>query len=407
MAEELHSISHLKVWGDVQKPHHSMAYLLVWIDDTSEAETYGMASVWISPLQARVSSMVEALEILSSLTSEGSDWPYILLQLYEGANHMPLPKDKHLCVLPQEKAESPNGWISQLKICWLLSAVLSVVFPVELNGGDQWETFDLPKSLHTDSSITTDEHPYIEVNIPMPILEEQDHACLPLGRKHNIPPINQSKTPWKPRVTLTVEVNDLLDQGMMDNYDQELEHSVMEEVPATEADASPPLKMDTTVLPLDTSSQASAAETEASMGSNPIGILTTAAAHSSRSSSPITELSELQSDVHLAIHSMFTAKRSSDLEIQCTIRDFKASLHQLEADSTATNEKAKVTCLRRDLRAKVKCAKAMIKSKYNYHVAIQEARAERCTELKELEAAYSKAISKNVATQSLKCAMLC
>ena len=93
----------------------------------------------------------------------------------------------------------------------------------------------------------------------------------------------------------------------------------MEEIPTTEADASLPLKLDTTVLPLDTSSQASAAEVEASVGSNPIGILTTAATHSSRSSSPITELSELQSDIHLAVHSMFTAKRSSDLEIQHAI----------------------------------------------------------------------------------------
>ena len=75
-----------------------------------------MALVWISPLQARVSLMVEALEILSSLTSEGSDWPYVLIQLYEGTNHMPLPKDKQLCVLLQEKAESPSGQISQLKI---------------------------------------------------------------------------------------------------------------------------------------------------------------------------------------------------------------------------------------------------------------------------------------------------
>ena len=90
MAEELHSISCLKVWGDVQKPHRGMAYLLVQVDDTSKARTYGMALVWISPLQARVSSMVEALEILSSLTSEGSDWPYILIRLYEGANHMHL-----------------------------------------------------------------------------------------------------------------------------------------------------------------------------------------------------------------------------------------------------------------------------------------------------------------------------
>ena len=98
--------------------------------------------------------------------------------------------------------------------------------------------------------------------------------------------------------------------------------------------------MDTTILPLDTSSQASAAETEASVGSNPIGVSTTAATHSSWSSSPIIELSKLQSDAHLAIHSMFTTKRSSDLEIQCAIQDFEASLHQLEAETTTTNEKA-------------------------------------------------------------------
>ena len=109
MAEELHSISCLKVWGDVQKPHQGMAYLLVRINDTSEARTYGMALVWISPLQARVSLMVEALEILSSITSEGSDWPYVILQLYEGANHMPLPRDKHICVCPRGRWKARVG----------------------------------------------------------------------------------------------------------------------------------------------------------------------------------------------------------------------------------------------------------------------------------------------------------
>ena len=389
------------MWGDVQNLHHGMAYLLVQVDDTSEAGTYGMALVWISPLQARVSSMVEALEIVSSLISEGSDWPYVLIQLYEGANHTPLPKDKDICVQPQEKVESPSGKISQLKIHWLLSARPSVVFPIELNGGDQSVTIDLPKSLHTD------EYPYIEVNIPTPILEEQDCASLPPGRKHDTPTITQPKTPWKPRVSLTVEVNDLIDQGMMDNNDQESEHSVMVEVPTTEADTSLPLKMEMAVPPLDTSSQASAADMAASMESNPIGTLLTAVAHSSCSSSLITDLPELQSDAHLAINSMFTTRRSPDLEIQHAIQDFEASLHQSEAEAAATNEKAKVAHSRRDLRAKVKCAKAVMKAKYEYHMAIQEARAERCTKLKESEAAYSKALSKNAAAQSLRCSTLC
>ena len=111
-------------------------------------------------------------------------------------------------------------------------------------------------------------------------------------------------------------MNGLIGWGMMDNYDQESEHSAMAEVPSTEGVTSSPLKREKPVLLLDTHSQTSVAETEASVESNPVGALPTAAVHSSCSSSPITHLSDLQSDVHLAINSMFTAKRSSDLEIQ-------------------------------------------------------------------------------------------
>ena len=278
-----------------------------------------MAIVWISSLQARVSLMVEALEMLSSLTSEGSDWPYVLIQLYEGSNHTPLPKDRHICILPQEKVERQSGWISQLKICWLLTARPWVVFPVELNGDDQSVPIDLPKSLHARSSITTDEYPYIEVHIPTPIQEVQDCTSVPIGGKHDPPTTAQPKAPWKPRITLTAVVEDLIDWGMTDNYDQELEHSIMAEVPATEVDTSQPLKTEMPVLSLDASSQVSAAEMEASMESNPISTLLTAVAHSRHSSSPIVDFSELQSDVHMAVSSMFTARRSSDLEIQCTI----------------------------------------------------------------------------------------
>ena len=241
----------------------------------------------------------------------------------------------------------------------------------------------------------------------MPVLEEQDCASLPLNRKHDTPTTTRPKTLWKPRVTLAVEVNDLIDWGMTDNYDQESEHSVMVEATTTEADAILPLKMEMPVLSLDASSQASAAEMEPSMESNPISTLFTAVAHSSCSSSPIVNFSELQSDVHMAVNSMFTARRSSDLKIQCTIQDFEASLHQREVETAAANEKAKVAHSRRDLRAKVKCAKAVMKAKYKYCMAVQEARVERCTELEESEAAYSKALSEDMAAQSLQCAMLC
>ena len=106
-----------------------MAYLLVRVEDTSEVEGYGIALVWISPHQAQASMMEEALGILSTCVSSGPNWPYVLTQLYEGTNHVPLPKDKHLSVLPQGKVESLCGQTSQLEVHQLLSARPQVVYP--------------------------------------------------------------------------------------------------------------------------------------------------------------------------------------------------------------------------------------------------------------------------------------
>ena len=181
---ELLSISCLKVWGDTQKPWDSMAYLLVKVEDASEVKGYSMALVWISPHQSRASMMVEVLEILSTCTSSGPDWPYVLTQLYEGTNHAPLPKDKHLSILPQGKAESLCGQISQLEVCQLLSARPQVIYLVGLNGGNQSVTIDLPGPLHSGSSVTTDKHLYMKIDIPSPTLAEQDGVNLPLGRGH-------------------------------------------------------------------------------------------------------------------------------------------------------------------------------------------------------------------------------
>ena len=130
---------------------------------------------------------------------------------------------------------------------------------------------------------------------------------------------------------------------MTENYDQESEHSIMAKVTATEADAILPLKMEMPVLSLDASSQASAAEMEASMESNPVGApCLQQQPIAADSSSPIVDFSKLQSDVHMAVSSMFTARRSSDLEIQHAIQDFEVSLQQREAEAATTNEKAKV-----------------------------------------------------------------
>ena len=165
--------------------------------------------------------------------------------------------------------------------------------------------------------------------------------------------------------------------------------------------------MEVPALPLDTSSQASVLETEASMESNPIHDSPTAVANSSCSDSPAMELLELQADAHLAINHMLSVRRSLELKRQWAIWDYEASLHQQEAETAATNERTQIAHLRKDLQARMKCANAVMKAKYDYPVAVQEARATQCNELEEAETTYSVAPCKNAAAQSLHCTTLC
>ena len=286
-------------------------------------------------------------------------------------------------------------------ICWTMS---------HLSGGFEWGNqsviVNLPGLLYCGSSVTTDEHPYMKIDIPYPTLEEQDGANLPLSGGHATQAIDMPKTPWKPRITLMAEVGELLTRGMTEDNDHEPEHSAMEKEPATEADISPTPKMEVPALPLDTSSQASVPEIEASIESNPIHDSPTSVANSSHSDSPTMDFLELQANVHLAINHMLSVKRSSELERQWSIQDLEALLCQWEAEAAAANEKAKIVCLRKDLQARVKCTKVVMRAKYDYRVAVQEARAIRCNELKEGEAAYSEALHENATTQSLHCATL-
>ena len=88
-----------------------------------------------------------------------------------------------------------------------------------LNGGNQSVTIELPGLLHSGSSVTTNEHPHLKIDIPSLTPEEQDSVNLPLGRVHATQAVAMLKTLWKPRVTLMAEVNKLLTLGMTEDYD--------------------------------------------------------------------------------------------------------------------------------------------------------------------------------------------
>ena len=164
--------------------------------------------------------------------------------------------------------------------------------------------------------------------------------------------------------------------------------------------------MEVSAPPLDTSSQASIEQMETSLESNPINVYSPMAAGSNHSDSPMIDLTELQADANLGANHMLSIKRSLDLKRQWAICDFEVSLHQQEAKEATANEKAKIVHSRKDLNTKVKCSKAVMKAKYDYWLAIQEARTIRCCKLQESEAAYLEALSENAAARSTQCTTL-
>ena len=208
---ELSSISTLKVWGNVQKPHLNIAYLLVQVENDRKDRHYGISVVWVNPNQVRAATMEEAVKKLTAYTSGGTDWPYALAQLSKGPCHAPLPKDGHLGILPQRGAEeTPCGQISQLKVCQLLATGPKVVYPVGLNGHDEPIITTLPELLASGVSLTASEHIYLGIDILSPPMEEPDQKILPLGEVSTILIASPHKSPLKLEGSMTTEVSNLL-----------------------------------------------------------------------------------------------------------------------------------------------------------------------------------------------------
>ena len=165
-------------------------------------------------------------------------------------------------------------------------------------------------------------------------------------------------------------------------------------------------KAEVPALPVDTSSEASMEDREASLESNPVNISPIAAMYSSCSGSPTVDLMELQTDANLAANHMLSVKRSTDLKRQLVIWELWVLLNQNKAKEAASNEKAKVVYSWEVLDAKVDYTKAVLEAKCNYRVAIQEAKMIRGNWLQELEIAYSKDLGENAALRSSQSATL-
>ena len=156
-----------------------------------QGRQYGISLVWVHPNQVRVTTIEEAADSLTAFTSSGVDWLYALAQLCEDPHHAPLPKNKHLGILPQGKVqETFCGWISQLEVHQLFATGPQVIYPIDLNGQDEPIITTLPDLLGSGISLIVSEHNYFEIYIPLPPMEEPDRKVPPLG--HSYSPSKQS-----------------------------------------------------------------------------------------------------------------------------------------------------------------------------------------------------------------------
>ena len=111
---------------------------------------------------------------------------------------------------------------------------------------------------------------------------------------------------------------------------------------ATDTDMSSSHKVEVPALPINTSSQTSMDEGEASLESNPMNISPTMVAYSSCSESLTVDLTKLQMHANLAVDHILSVKRSTDLKRQQIIWELGLQLCQNEAKEAAANERAKV-----------------------------------------------------------------
>ena len=100
-------------------------------------------------------------------------------------------------------------------------------------------------------------------------MEESDTKAPPIGEASITLTTNLHKSPLKLEGSMTAEVNDFLDQAIMEVSSCESKHSSLGKITTVAVTKSPPQKSEVSLQPINTSSQASVKEAEASPRGHP------------------------------------------------------------------------------------------------------------------------------------------
>ena len=337
--------------------------------------------------------MEETVKKLTACPSSGTDWPYALAQLYEGPHHAPLSKDGHLGILPQRGAEdTPYGQISQLEVHQLLAASSQVIYPVGLNGHDEPVVTTLPEPLASGVSLTTSEYIYLGIDIPSPPVEELDQKILPLSEVSTILIASPHKSPLKSEGSMTMEVSNLLSRAVLKASSCESEHSSPRRPTPAVVLMTAPQKPEGPSWPVDTSSQVSVKEAEASLEDIPTSISPIAAISRTGSVIPLMDIIGLQANVHKALDDLLNTKGSIDTRRQRAVWELGIVLCQNESEVATSIKEAKAVCSQVALNAQTTCSQLILKAKTDCLAAVKKAKTTKSHLVQEAEATCSKAI---------------
>ena len=260
-----------------------------------------------------------------------------------------------------------------------------------MNGHDEPVITTLPEQLDSSISLTTSKHLYLEIDIPSPPVEKPDQKILPLGEVSTILITSPHKSSPELEGSMTTEVSNLLSQAALEASSFESKHSPLREPTTSVVLLTPPQKPDGPFQAVNTSSQMSIKEAEASPRGHPPNI---SPISRSRSISPPPDLAELWVNTNRSLNDLLNTKGLIDTRRWRAVWELGVILHQNESQAAASLKEAKVICSQVTIDARTACAQLILKVKTDFLVVVKKVKTTRGHLVQEAEAAYSKAVCK-------------
>ena len=153
-----------------------------------------------------------------------------------------------------------------------------------------------------------------------------------------------------------------------------------------------PRKQEGPLQPVETSSQVSIEEAEASLEDIPANISPIAAISRSGSISPSVDIAELQTKANKALDDLLNTKGSTDARRWRPVWELGIILCQNESQAAPSTKEAKAICSQVTLDIWTACSQSILKAKTDYLAVVKKAKTTRGCLVQEAKAACSKAI---------------